>query len=261
MGPQETQPLYDFPNYYELAFSYRDIAHEVGVMEECIRRLSHVPVAHVLEICCGQGPHLEELHKRGYRYIGVDQSAIMLSRARERATRCGAETELVCASLTDFALPCPVDFAFVALASLYVTSTGELFAHFNAMAEALRPGGLYLMEWCVDFDPMVDVVDSWEVARDGVHIQASYWSRSVNRIEQLYEDTLHLEVDDRGTHLVLEDKSLRRRIFPQEFLAFVRDHTCFEFVGWWNDWDLDQPVTGEHGVDRPIILLRRLPRG
>lgn len=249
--------VYDSPRYYDIAFSYRDFAREVSIFNNCIGRFSRAPVKRVLEICCGQAPHLKELDRQGYQYVGVDRSAPMLQRGREHAEKIGARAEFLQDSLTHFSLSKPADFAFVALASLYVTNNEELQAHFDAMARALTPGALYLMEWCVDFDPMVDVVDSWEVERDGVHIQASYWSASVNRIEQVYEDTLHLEVNEHGKQFALEDKSLRRRIFPQEFLAFVRDYTQFEFVGWWNDWDLEQPITGEHGVDRPIILLRR----
>ncbi len=249
--------VYDSPRYYDIAFSYRDFAREVSVFNTCIERFSSVPVKRVLETCCGQAPHLEELHRHHYRYIGVDRSEFMLERARQNAERIGTTAEFLNQNLTDFVLTAPADFAFVALASLYVASNDELHAHFDAMAKALKSGALYFMEWCVDFDPMVDVVDSWEVERDGIHIRASYWSASVNRIEQLYEDTLHLEIDEGGRHFTLEDKSLRRRMFPQEFLAFVRDHTQFEFIGWWNDWDLEQPITGEHGVDRPIILLRR----
>ncbi|NUM52604.1 MAG: class I SAM-dependent methyltransferase [Candidatus Hydrogenedentes bacterium] len=251
--------VYDSPEYYEIAFSYRDIAREVDVFEECTRRYSRVRVSRVLEICCGHAPHMEELSRRGYHYIGLDRSETMLARATERSRLCDCRGEFLRATLTDFAIETPADFAFVALASLYVTNTAELQAHFNAMTDALQPGALYLLEWCVDFDPMVDVVDSWEVEHDGVRVRASYWSRSVDRIEQLYEDTLHLEVDDSGRQFTLEDKSLRRRIFPQEFLAFVRDRTTFEFVGWWNDWNLEQPLTGEFAVDRPIILLRRRP--
>jgi len=249
--------VYDSPRYYDTAFSYRDFAREVSVFNVCIEKFSSVPVRRVLEICCGQAPHLEELHKQGFHYVGVDRSESMLERAREQATRIGARAEFLQQSLTDFAISEPADFAFVALASLYVTNNDELYAHFEAMMHTLKPGALYLLEWCVDFDPMVDVVDSWEVERDGIKIQASYWSASVNRIEQIYEDTLHLEIEEGGRQFTLEDKSLRRRMFPQEFLAFVRDHTQFEFIGWWNDWNLEQPITGEHGVDRPIILLRR----
>lgn len=249
---------YEYPEYYELAFSYRDFAREVDVFEECIRRYSGAPVSRVLEICCGHAPHLPALHARGYRYIGLDRSERMLKRASEQAERIGAPIELIRQSLVDFSLQPPADFAFVALASLYARSTGELAAHFDCMARALRPGALYFLEWCVDFDPMVDVVDSWEVRHGPTIVRGSFWTRCLNRVEQIYEDTLHLDVTDNGARKVLEDKSVRRRIFPQEFLMFIAQHSAFEFVGWWNDWDLDQPLTGAYATDRPIVLVRRV---
>lgn len=249
--------LYDDPKYYELAFSYRDIAAEVAVFDALIARFSGTAVRRVLEIACGHAPHLAEVTRRGRQYVGLDINPSMLERARERARACDAHATFVESSLIDFKLARPADFAFVALASLYVKSTAELRSHFRAMADALVPGALYVLEWCVDFDPMVDVVDSWTVERDGIAVQGSFWSRSLNRVEQLYEDTLRLDINDNGRRFTLEDKSLRRRIFPQEFLAYVRDHTAFEFVGWWHNWDLECPVTGEHAVDRPIIVVRR----
>lgn len=249
---------YEYPEYYEIAFSYRDFAREVDVFEECIRRYSRAPVSRVLEICCGHAPHLPELYARGYMYIGLDCSERMLQRASAQAERICARIELIHRSLADFSLQPPADFAFVALASLYARNTGELVAHFECMARALRPGALYFLEWCVDFDPMVDVVNSWEVQRGPITVKGSFWTRCLNRVEQIYEDTLHLEVTDRGARKVLEDKAVRRRIFPQEFLLRIAQHPAFEFVGWWNDWDLEQPLTGAHATDRPIILVRRV---
>ena len=33
----------------------------------------------------------------------------------------------------------------------------------------------------------------------------------------------------------------------------------FEFVGWWNDWNLDQPLGATtDAIYRPITLLRRV---
>ncbi|MCL6613731.1 MAG: hypothetical protein K6U03_03765 [Firmicutes bacterium] len=65
--------LYKNPRYYEIAFSYRDILHEVDVLEECMRRYSLIPVENVLELGCGNSPHMEELLKRGYQYTGIEQ--------------------------------------------------------------------------------------------------------------------------------------------------------------------------------------------
>ncbi len=250
--------IYSFPRYYDLAFSWRDYAAEVAVMCACAERFGDGAPRHVLEICCGQAPHLGAWHARGIGYVGVDASAAMLGMAREQAAPLEANAVFLEQDLAGFELSDPVDFVCVLLGSLYARDTAHLRAHFDAVARAVRPGGLYFMEWTVDFDPLVDVVDSWAVQRDGVYVQASYWTRCVNRVEQIYEDTIHLDIDDRGEPVVIEDTATRRRIFPREFLAYIEAHPHFEFVGWWNDWDLAQPIDGTRPVNRPIIVVRRI---
>ncbi|MCC6695284.1 MAG: class I SAM-dependent methyltransferase [Candidatus Hydrogenedentes bacterium] len=250
--------LYGEPRYYDVAFSYRDFDGEVAVMTACSRLFGTGTPRHVLEICCGQAPHIEAWVKQGLAsYTGIDASPTMLGLARDRARSLAAPAQFLQCDLADFALAAPADFACTLLASLYARDTAHLEAHFSAVARALVPGGLYFMEWSVDFDPMVDIVDSWEVERDGIHIKASYWTCCVNRVEQTYEDTIHLQIDERGVQRIVDDRAVRRRIFPQEFLAFIDRHPAFEFIGWWNDWDLNQPIDGSKPVNRPIIVIRK----
>ena len=250
--------LYDTPVYYELAFSYRDIEEEVAVMEEVIRRHSRRPAGRVLEVCCGHAPHMPAWVHRGYEYTGIDLSASMVAYAESRAAQAGGKAQILRAGMTSFSLPHTVDFAYLPLSSLYVQNGAEMEAHFAAVSEALRPGGLYLLEWCVNFDPFVDIVDTWEIDRDGAHIDASYYMRWVDRVEQRVEETIHLCVAHDGKEFELEQKAQRRLVFPQEFLAFVRAHHAFEFVGWWNDWNLDFPVDGAEPAHRPITVIRRV---
>ncbi|MCK4526646.1 class I SAM-dependent methyltransferase, partial [candidate division WOR-3 bacterium] len=66
--------LYDNPKYYEIAFSFRDIPAEVDVFEKSFKRFSEIPVKSVLELACGNSPHMKELVKRGYQYNGLDLS-------------------------------------------------------------------------------------------------------------------------------------------------------------------------------------------
>ncbi len=47
--------IYDAPHYYETAFSYRNIAREVDVLEECIRRFDDAPVRRALVYVAGMG--------------------------------------------------------------------------------------------------------------------------------------------------------------------------------------------------------------
>jgi hypothetical protein len=77
-------------------------------------------------------------------------------------------------------------------------------------------------------------------------------------VEQIIEERFTLEVEDEGAKRVFRDTSLLRQIYPQEFLLFVAARSDFEFVGWWNNWDLTQPLDGTQEIGRPIILLRKL---
>ncbi len=250
---------YDFPRYYDIAFSFRDIAHEVDVMEECIRRSSLVPVKSVLEPACGTAPHMVELARRGYAYSGIDLSAPMLARARQRASEAGLSVRLEQADMVHFRVAEPGDFAFVLLGSLYVRSPAELDTHLQSVAAALRTGALYLLDWCVHFGPQPPGQgEDWEIEQDGVRVKASVSYRPAGAADQVYEEQIVLDVDDRGQKHRLAGTALRLMIQPQEFLQAVVRSGTFEFVGWWNDWNLNQPLDKAKRVNRPITLLRRM---
>jgi hypothetical protein len=79
----------------------------------------------------------------------------------------------------------------------------------------------------------------------------------INTVEQTFEETIRIDVDDQGTCRTLADTLIRKATYPQEFLQFIAHRPDFEFVGWWNTWDLDRPLNGEEPPSRPIIVLRR----
>ena len=159
------QTLYECPTYYDIAFSFRDIATEADVLEESIRQFSLIPVKRVLEIGCGTSPHMEELVKRGYAYTGLDVSRPMLAYSQRKAARIGASVTLVCANMVGFSLETMVDCVYVMLGSLYVKNTIELVSHFDSVARVFRRGGLYFLDWCIQFDPLSGRRDSWEAER------------------------------------------------------------------------------------------------
>lgn len=251
--------LYDHPKYYEIAFSFRDIPAEVSVFEECFRRFSEIPVKSVLELGCGNGPHLEELIKRGYRYSGLDLSEAMLAYSKEKALRIGAEVDLIHANMLDFSLDTKVDFVYVLLGSLCAKNTSELMTHFDSVAEVLKKGGLYLLDWCIEFDPprLGESGVSWEIEREGIRVKTTVSWKALSRVEQTFEETIVLEVDDHGEKLNISGTDIKRAIYPQEFLFFISSHKHFEFVGWWNNWKLQEPLEQAEKIARPIALVRR----
>lgn len=249
--------VYEHPDYYELAFAFRDCAAETDVLLELARRFGGGTPRRALEVACGSAPHLAAFARAGVQYVGLDLSETMLDYARRRAERLGADCAWVRADIADFRLEEPVDLALVLLGSLYVSSTPGLHRHFDCVARALRPGGLYALDWCVDFAPAVDLSDTWEEEAHGVTVQATYMSLSRNRAEQTYDETLLLNVNDNGKTLELKQEAVKRAIYPQEFLLFIASRPEFEFVGWWKDWDLEQPCEDAKAVNRNLAVVRR----
>ncbi|MEK7767529.1 MAG: class I SAM-dependent methyltransferase [bacterium] len=249
--------VYDHPRYYELAFAWRDIPAEAKVMDECIARYSRIPGATVLELACGNAPHLLEWLDRSRRYVGLDRNEAMLAYVAEKARRAGATVQLVRGELARFELPEPVDFACIMLGSLYVTSTAELVSHFDSVAAALRPGGLYLLDWCIHTWAKSDPQETWDMEADGLWIRTTWSERSENVMEQTYRERIELEVKDRGKRSTIVQESIRRAIHPQEFRIFIAGRPDFEFVGWWHDWDLARPLNATGEIRRPIIVVRR----
>jgi SAM-dependent methyltransferase len=258
--------VYDRPKYYEIAFSFRDIPSEVDVMEECIRRFSRIPVKSVLEMASGNSPHLAPLVGRGYRYTGVDRNEAMLEYSARKAKILGAAVRLVRGDLADFKLDEQADFAFIALGSLYVTDPGMIKRHLDSMARALKPGGLYLLDWCLHHVPLLPIFEnSWELERDGIKMTVFYRTVTGKAEKHYFRETIRLEVDDHGNQVTCVETGFYWAVYPKEFIQIMGEQGGFEFVGWWNNWSLDRPLdAGGHSPDgpgaisRPITVIRRI---
>jgi len=251
--------LYDYPEYYEVAFSFRDIEKETDFLEACIDKFSFVPVRRVFEIACGPAPHAGALTRRGYHYVGLDRNRHMLDHASYKWQRLGPAAKFVDGDMADFAYDDPVDFAFVMLGSLYLNSLSEMKQHFDCVARILRPGGLYFLDWCIQFsDPLAyQRENAYVQERDGVVVESSFNIRLLDAARQMYEEIWTVNVNDHGRQRRFEMIERNRAVYPQEFLLFVEGQTAFEFVGWWHEWDLSKPIDGATDINRPVALLRR----
>jgi SAM-dependent methyltransferase len=202
---------------------------------------------------------MEELIKRGYQYTGLDLNQAMLKYSREKASRINAKVNLIQGDMLDFSLVRKVDFIYILLGSLCAKNTSELIAHFDSVAKALKKGGLYLLDWCIQYPPWrVESENSWEMEKGDIKVKTTVSWKSINKAEQTFEEIIVFEIDDHGEKLNITGTDLKRAIYPQEFLFFISNHKHFEFVGWWNNWNLKEPLEQVEKIDRPIALVRRL---
>src|SRR5207248_3011093 len=145
--PNGAMEAYQYPHYYAIALAPSDPGRETDFFEAAIDRFSKGKVNRVFELGAGTAPYLEEWHKRGYAYCGLDLSPAMIEFGREKAQRCGIEAKFVLGDMRDLDRGLgPFDLAYVLLGSLYVRSNGEFLDHLDRLAAVLAPGGLYLLD-------------------------------------------------------------------------------------------------------------------
>lgn len=246
---------YRYPHYYEIALAPGDVVGELDFVETAIDKFSGVEVRRVFELGAGTAPYLEEWHRRGYDYWGLDLSPQMIDFAREKAMRQSIEAAFVLGDMRDLDRGLgPFDLAYVMLGSLYTRSNREFLDHLARMADLLVPGALYLLDSVVWFRVLHDYRRSWTRRSGGVTVHTRYRAEMLDPVAQTYNEALTFTVDDNGKKLAIEGRVPAKMFFPQEFLCLVELNGRFEFIGWYNDFSLAAPLTPE---GRHMVILRK----
>jgi len=246
---------YQRPEYYEIAFGFRDLRKGVEFFEAAICKFSTIKVHNVFELGAGTCPYLEEWHRRGYRYFGLDASPEMIEFSHRRAKELQADLTLLRGDMARFTLGFrKFDLAYVLLGSLYVRTNQEFFNHLDCVAKVLRRGGLYLLDGVVRFNILAEHEERWTMKRRGISVRTTYRPELVDPLEQTCIEHVILEVDDHGMKSRLESELQRKPFFPQEFLLLIQTYRRFEFVGWFMDFELRKPRSL---LGRPIVILRK----
>lgn len=252
--------LYDNPKYYEATFAFRDIKAETAFVEQAIKRHSAIPVRRICEVACGPAPHAGELIGRGYDYTGIDINPHMVKYAKEKWSGLQIEPKVVLGDLVDYDLEEPADFTCVMIGSLYLPDRGAMERHFDSVARNLKRGGLYFMDWCIQFyDPLgLDARKPYRNTHDGITVESRFKIRLLDPGQNIYEEIWDVHIDDHGSITEFRMIEHNKAIFPGEFRQFLDQSDDFEFVGWWRDWDFDKPISDNGAIPRPLAIIRRV---
>jgi SAM-dependent methyltransferase len=246
---------YQFPHYYEIALAPDDPAREIDFFEAVIEKFSRAKVHRVFELGAGTAPYLEEWHKRGYAYCGLDLSPAMVEFGCEKARRLGIAASFVRGDMRDLDPNLgPFDLVYVLLGSLYVRSNSEFVDHLDQVAGLLAPGGLYLLDSVVWFRIFHDYKRSWTRRQGGVTVHTRYRAELIDPIAQTYNECLTFTVSDQGKELIISGRVPTKVFFPQEFLCLIELSGRFEFIGWYNDFSFTAELKPE---GRHLTILRK----
>ncbi len=136
-----------YSQYYDLLYEEKNYAKEVEFVSSIIRR--HAPGAKtMLDLGCGTGRHDWGFARIGYKVTGLDQSAEMLAKARERGNGTNSDTiAFQEGDIRGFNLSRHFDVV-VALFHVigYLPSNDELDAAFTGIRNHLKTGGLFVFD-------------------------------------------------------------------------------------------------------------------
>jgi len=112
----------------------------------------HAPVK-VLELACGTGTLLRELHYRGLRCTGLDKSMPMLRIAREKLRTGSAPSCLIQADMGALPLGAGFDTVICLYDSLnYLPSLDHLSGAVGSVLTHLVPGGVFIFDICTEYN-------------------------------------------------------------------------------------------------------------
>jgi len=257
MGKEEQASVYDSPFYYEIAFGFRDIRSEVDFFERSIKKFSKIKVRQVLDVGCGPSPYMLELAKRGYVFTGLDLSKAMLEYSLEKAKKGGIRIRTIHADMRNFKVEEMFDFAFCMLGSIEVESNSDFLSHLDSMAACLKNGGLYLIDAAVQFDWTRLGSESWTIIKDELVVNVTWQGVPLNYVEQKIVERITIEAIEKRKTRIFKTEKVGKLIFPQEFLELISKNEKFDFLGWYNSFDLKQPLEKATRFNRPMTLLRR----
>lgn len=176
----------------------------------------------VLELACGSGRLTIPLAARGLGMTGLDLSAAMLDRARQRAA--GAPAAFVLADMRAFDLGQRFDLIFISINSIcHLLARGDVEACLRCVRRHLQPAGRFVVDV---FNPSLTLLareaSRWhEVGEydtpDGGRVRLTEQTR-YDRATQINHLTWRYEFDD-GRHV--EHTLTMRQFFPQELDALL----------------------------------------
>jgi SAM-dependent methyltransferase len=239
--------VYDAPDAYEIAFSYRDVVAEV----DALLAWHGGEVKTALELAAGPADHALELARRGCRMSTVDLSAVMCARAAQRATHAGLDlAHVIEADMVDFRVAETFDLVFCLIDSLaHVLDLDRLVAHLDCVRRHLASGGVYVTETlhpADGFRPGSRTETDWSVERDGVrvHIRWGDGDEPMDPLTQVSRMLVSMDVTGpQGERRFAE--VLPQRFWTRDELDAAARLAGLRVAAWYGDYG-GGPLDGPH---------------
>ncbi len=241
--------LYSAPEIYDVAFGW-DTRLELDFLESCWAAHVDGPVRRVLEPACGTGRVLQGLAERGFDVVGYDRSREMVAYASRRLGPFGGR--IYRGEMAAFRPPGRFDAALNLVNSIgYLLEDADVVAHLTRVAEALRPGGVYVAQFSYAGEPAESAAfGPWQNRQGDLTTSLSWRVVREDSAARCSHQRCRIEAEQGGVRRVIDEDHILR-LWTQDDVDRLLGMTPFRLAAVYHDrfdpFPIQDPRTGAHG--------------
>jgi hypothetical protein len=260
-----SDPIYDSPALYDVAFGFRQITAERDALARwAAARRGTNAAGRILELAAGPADHALSFAELGWHAEALDLAPSMVTHARAHAQRRGLPLGLHTADMTNFALGHTYDLILLMLTSAsHIYSLDAMIAHLRCVSAHLSRRGTYVMEMTHPRDFLgrgaraSGVSAPWREQRDGLTVDTT-WGHAddpYDPIAQVFEAHVELRVTSARGEEIVRDVVPMRDWTATEMDAAVRLAGGLRIAARHGDFRDDVALDGSDASWRMILEL------
>ena len=254
-----TASIYDFPVYYDLVFG-SDTAAEMQFLERCFERYVQGKVRRVFEPACGTGRLIYRMGRRGLEVGGIDLNAKAVEYCNRRLARLQIKGRAQVGDMSAFEVKRPYDAAFNTINSFrHLASEEAALGHLQAMAAAVRPGGIYALG--LHLTPtrgQPTDYESWSARRGQLSINTYMWPVAKNAKQRWEKFGIRFDIFKPTSAVQIEDVLELRSYTATQFRELLAAAPSWEVLQWFDfAYDVDAPIEVKATTEDIVVILRR----
>jgi SAM-dependent methyltransferase len=255
--------IYDYPTLYDVLFS-DSWKREIEFLKTTLQRYCNKPKAgRIFEPACGTGRLLWRLAKLGHHVTGLDlnQNAIIFCNKRFR--RHGLAESAILGDMTQFSLndlgqKKPFDLAFNFVSSfLHLTSELTALSHLHAVADILKPNGVYLLG--LHLLPQGNTVcsqEKWSVRHGSLALQSQLSRLSLDQKRQIETVQFRIKARTPQKRYEVVDVFPLRTYSLRQFQYLLQKVNRFDILETF-DFNFQSPVQLNPQTEDVVFVLKR----
>jgi SAM-dependent methyltransferase len=261
----KTGSVYDYPNLYDVLFSGSSKL-EIDFLTSALKKYCNKKRKYsVFEPACGTGRLLWRLAKLGHDAVGLDLNPEAVAFCNRRLRRHSLSESAIQGDMTAFQLADlqrteKFDLAYNFVSSfLHLTEEKPAQDHLHAVAEILKPGGIYLLG--LHLQPQGTAVcshESWSVRHGALAVKSRLKQIGFDRKRRLETVEFRIEAETPKKRYKIIDTFQLRMYSSRQFNAFLTAVNRFDVLETFTfDYDINQPVQVNRQTEDAVFVLKK----